>query len=121
MIFWPGCGHRHESVQLRYGLSELSVVLLKRSLSFSLSSLCTLHAAFNLVLALIQHFLELRKYELPEDQQDDHEWNEGPDDVVQRRKQRVNRLLQWQLLCCQQKVFVIVSSFRFGAGFTVNV
>ena len=62
--------------------SELCVVLLKSSLGLCLSGLGALNAALDPVFALCEDFLELRKNELPEEQEDDDEDNEGPDEVV---------------------------------------
>src|SRR5699024_5654639 len=55
-----------------------------------------LHAPDRLdpLLPLVEDLLELGKYELPEQPEDHYERDERPDDVVQRRDERVWALLQ---------------------------
>src|SRR5699024_1481216 len=89
----------------RFGacLCELLVVLLEGFLSLGLSGLGTLNATLDCVLTLSQHILELRKDNLREDKQDDGKRDNGPDDVIKRWNERVNRLFQRQRLSCQEK------------------
>src|SRR5699024_3318429 len=80
------------------GLGELAVVLLEGGLGLGLRGLGTLDAALNPVLPLGQDLLELRKHELPEENQDDNERDNGPDDVIGLGHERVDLTVERQFL-----------------------
>src|SRR5690606_24472968 len=79
-------------------LGELRLVLGELLLRLGLGLLGTTQTTLDSLLSLIENLLELRKDELPEEPEDDGERDERPDDVIQRRNERVGAFLQGERL-----------------------